>query len=808
MVIGGISMVLVPLVIVGAVTFIKSSQTLEEISKARSAQIAQGLAGMIQINLSRELKIVSALAEDRQIVESVSRGKYSLIDRKLRDLFLKIGTEYEGLAVLDKDGNVRSEGVDKKRIGINLIERDYFQAAKKGKTYIGTPVFSKASGQPIIGVCAPVRSNNGKFIGAALAVVKIDFLINQMTYNKVGKTGYPFMIDARGIVIAHPDKEYVLKIDMHDEEGLEAITKKMLRQETGSEEYIFRGKKKLAGFAPVEMTGWSVGVTQDMDEIMTLAYVNLNFIFIISCTFLGITILAVFFFSRTISSPIQKTLTTLNQAIEQAMEAIVIIGLDHKVQFVNPAMATIVGQSIPALIGSEPLLNNTKQVEAEEIWKTLEQGKIWTGCLTDNKQDGVSFFMDVNITPVRGETGKISCFLAIGRDITRELKMETQMRQGQKLESIGTLAGGIAHDFNNILSAVFGYTELAISSLGDRAKSLHYLKEIITAAERARDLVSQIMTFSRQKDQEKQPLMPQIIIKEVLKLIRASLPATIEIQQTIVSDELVLGDPTQIHQVIMNLCTNAGYAMRDNGGVLNVRLDDIDIDDDFAVLHPGIKPGRHIRLTVSDSGCGIPPEVMDRIFDPFFTSKPPGEGTGLGLSVVHGIVKSLDGSISVYSEEGKGTTFTIFIPVIRIKTPLTTEQMPKDIPVGKGMILLVDDEEVIVDVGKALLDNLGYKVQGFTQPLLALNAFRQVPNDFDAVITDYTMPQMTGYELAKKLREIRSDIPIILCSGYIDQAMEEKAQEANVNEFIRKPITRQDIAFTLRRILAKSNAIQ
>ncbi len=416
--------------------------------------------------------------------------------------------------------------------------------------------------------------------------------------------------------------------------------------------------------------------------------------------------------------------------------------------------------------------------------------------------------MEVNITPVRGETGKVSCFLAIGRDITRELKMEAQVRQGQKLESIGTLAGGIAHDFNNILSAVFGYTELAINSLGDRAKSMHYLKAIITAAERARALVSQILTFSRQQDQEKQQLIPKIIIKEALKLICASLPTTIEIQQTIVSDELILGDPTQIHQVIMNLCTNAGYAMRDHGGVLNVRLDDIDIDDDFAVLHPGIKPGRHIRLIVSDSGCGIPPEVMDRIFDPFFTSKPQGEGTGLGLSVVHGIVKSLDGCISAYSEVGKGTTFTIFIPVIPMKTPLATEQMPKEIPVGKGMLLLVDDETAIVDVGKALLESLGYKVQGFTRPLMALNAFRQTPNDFDAVITDYTMPQMTGDELAKKIRKIRSDIPIILCSGYIDQAMEEKAHEANVNEFIRKPLTRQDIAFALQRILAKSNVIQ
>ena len=462
-VIGGILMVLVPLVIVGTVTFRNSYNTLEEISKQQSAHIAQGLAGMIRITLSKELEIVSALAGDPVIVKGVSRGRYKDIDAKLGDIFKKIGTEYEGLAVLDRDGNVRSEALDKRRIGIKLRERDYFRAARAGKANIGTPVESKASGQPIIGICAPILGGNGEFIGAALAVVKIDFLIDQISAIKVGETGYPFIVDARGIVIAHPNREFILKTDMNKEEGLEEISREMLRQQTGAEEYTFRGKKKVAGFAPIVMTGWSVGVTQDKDEIMALAYSNRNFILIISCVFLGITILAVFSFSRSISTPIQKTLSTLNKAIEQAAEAFVIIGLDRKVSYVNPAMARIVDQQLQELIGREPLLDNEKQVAKEEIWSTVEGGKIWGGRLMGKRKNGTNYVMEATITPVRDEMGALSCFLEIGRDITNELRMEAQMRQGQKMEAIGTLAGGIAHDFNNILLAISGYTELTLS---------------------------------------------------------------------------------------------------------------------------------------------------------------------------------------------------------------------------------------------------------------------------------------------------------------------------------------------------------
>ena len=804
---GGILIVLVPLIVVGAVTFSNSSRTLEDISKQQFEQIAQGLSNMIQMNLQKELIIVMALAADQQIITGTATGTYDDINRKLADMFRKIGADYEGLAVLDQNGTVRStvnyKGLDRKSIGIHLHERDYFRAARKGKPGVGTPVRSKVSGEPIIGICAPIFSNEGAFVGAALAVVKIDFLMKQTTSIKLGETGYPFMLDARGTVIAHPNRDLILKVSIKKEAGMEKIAQKMLRGEKGSEEYTIRGKKKVAGFAPVGMTGWVVGITQDMDEIMALAYANRNFILMISFVFLVTIVGAVFFFSESLSAPIQKTLSMLNQAIDQAMEAIVIIGLDRRIQFVNPAMARIVDQPPQMLIGRELLLDGTDKASDEAMSAAIAERKTWVGNVTGRRKDGTGFVMDMTITPVKDDAGRVICILAIGRDITHELKMEGQIRQGQKMEAIGTLAGGIAHDFNNILGAIFGYTELTIDALEDKEKSARYLAETLKAATRARDLVNQILTFSRRTDQEKRPLMPRYIIKEALKLLRASLPTTIQIQDSVKSRAFILGDAIQVHQMIMNLCTNAGYAMKEKGGILDISLDDIDIDESFSVLHPGMDPGRHLRLKVSDSGCGIPSEYLERIFDPFFTTKPHGEGTGLGLSVVHGIVKSLKGTVSVYSEAGKGTTFTVYLPILPSEDSMIEDQAPAETPRGTGRILLVDDEQILVRAGKDMLENLGYQVRSFDESPAAWEAFQQAPHDFDAVITDYTMPHMTGFDLAQNVRRIRADIPIILCSGYIDIAMEDKARQANVDEFLRKPITRQDMALALRRALGK-----
>jgi len=377
---------------------------------------------------------------------------------------------------------------------------------------------------------------------------------------------------------------------------------------------------------------------------------------------------------------------------------------------------------------------------------------------------------------------------------------EQQLFQAQKMEAIGTLAGGIAHDFNNILGAVIGYTEMTLYGLYDspwRAK----LEKIIKICERAKGLVQQILTFSRHSDQERKPVQPAFLIKESLKLLRSSLPSTIEIHSNVsTTTSTIMADPTRVHQIMMNLCSNAAHAMRETGGILEVSLDNRDIREEDTSADFQLEPGPYIALTVRDTGHGIAPEIQNRIFEPFFTTKGPGEGTGLGLSVVYGIVKNYRGTLTVESEPGKGATFQIFLPRIDDDLPSAHED-EKALPRGREHILFVDDETVLVEMGQEMLRALGYQVTGIRNSLEALDTFQKNPSLFDLIITDMTMPQMTGTVLSRHLLQIRSDMPIILCTGYSEIITEEEAKKLGIREFIMKPLFMKDLALAIRRVL-------
>jgi CheY-like chemotaxis protein len=368
------------------------------------------------------------------------------------------------------------------------------------------------------------------------------------------------------------------------------------------------------------------------------------------------------------------------------------------------------------------------------------------------------------------------------------------------MEAIGTLAGGIAHDFNNILSAVIGYTEIALADVPEDTSQHRNLQEVLKAGSRARDLVKQILTFSRQTEQELKPVKINQIIRESLKLLRASLPATVKISHDIQSDSAVLADPTQIHQVIMNLFTNAAHAMRSTGGQLKIDLSDVVLDESFIEQHPYLSPGVYLKLRVIDTGHGMEKAILDRIFDPFFTTKERGEGTGMGLAVVLGIVKSHGGTITVESELEKGATFNVFLPVILQEVDHDI-QTKGPIQTGTERILFIDDEKSLVDLGQQILERLGYKVTIRTSSLEALELFMEQPDKFDLVVTDMTMPNMTGDELAAKLMSIRADIPVILCTGYSERISRERAQELGIKEFILKPIVMRELAKTVRSVL-------
>ena len=391
--------------------------------------------------------------------------------------------------------------------------------------------------------------------------------------------------------------------------------------------------------------------------------------------------------------------------------------------------------------------------------------------------------------------------MAVCNDITDKKKLEEQLWQAQKMEAIGTLAGGIAHDFNNILCAIIGYTELSQELAAGNSRLENNLAHILQAGDRAKNLVRQILTFSRKSEHELKPIKTHHIVNEALKLLRASIPSTIDLRYQIADrDDIIIADATQIHQIVMNLCTNAAHAMHEAGGMLEITLKPVDIDEQDAMAHSGIAPGPYLQLSVKDTGAGIHGDIIGRIFEPFFTTKEVDKGTGMGLAVVHGIVKSLKGDIRVYSEPGRGTVFHVLLPRVQDAPPQRHGVAP-DIPKGSEAVLLVDDEELLLDMGVQMLGSLGYRVTALRSPLEALELFKKDPAAFDLVITDQTMPQLTGYELAQRLMQARPDIPLILCTGYSDTVTEESALSLGIRAFIIKPLNRLVLAETIRRVL-------
>ena len=380
-------------------------------------------------------------------------------------------------------------------------------------------------------------------------------------------------------------------------------------------------------------------------------------------------------------------------------------------------------------------------------------------------------------------------------------RLEAQLRQAQKMEAIGTLAGGIAHDFNNILAAIIGFGEMVEEDLPPESPSIPRIQRVLSAASRGTELVRQILAFSRKTELTRKPLSLAPLVKETIQFLRASLPTTIEIKLSMkAARDSILASPAELQQILMNLVTNASFAMKEAGGILGINVTNVDFEPDSPVFDADIEPGEYVQLAVTDTGSGMAPDVMKRIFEPFFTTKEVGEGTGMGLPVVYGVVKSLHGTITVESEPGAGSTFRVFLPIAR------TDEKPEGseaqvTPKGTERIIFVDDEELLVEWGQAVLERLGYTVTALTDSTEALKLFSVDPSRFDLVITDQTMPKLTGLNLARKLLTIRNNIPIILCTGHSDSTSPEKAKEAGIKEFLIKPLGKQQLAAVVRRVL-------
>jgi two-component system, cell cycle sensor histidine kinase and response regulator CckA len=419
-------------------------------------------------------------------------------------------------------------------------------------------------------------------------------------------------------------------------------------------------------------------------------------------------------------------------------------------------------------------------------------------------KEGCTFHAHLDCAPVQSGGGKAPHIRVAVSDITEQEEMKDQLRQALKMDSIGTLSGGIAHDFNNILSIIVGNAELAMEKVPEKNRAHSHLAEIQDACQRAAKIVKQLLNFSRKTDQELKPSKMTAMVEEALRFLRSAIPSTIEIRMNMTAaHDVVLADPVQINEIILNLCINASHAMERTGGVLEVTVENAILAPEDTDRYPDLPRGHYVRVMVSDTGSGIGAENIDRIFDPYFTTKEIGKGSGMGLSVVHGIVKNHNGVISVESEPGKGAVFTILLPAAAGKPEIVTETTG-DLPTGNETLLFVDDEEPIVRLAEQLLGKIGYRVITKMNPVEALEAFRSNPDYFHAVITDMTMPQMTGAHLAQKLMEIRNDIPIIICTGYSVMMNAEKARLAGIAEYLMKPVGMRVMAQTIRKVLDRS----
>ena len=505
----------------------------------------------------------------------------------------------------------------------------------------------------------------------------------------------------------------------------------------------------------------------------------------------------------------EERLKVAATAIEFAVESIVIWGWDGLVREVNESFCLTSGYTREEVVGRPALaMRGTEEGRARyvEAIETVKAGRQWKGRLTNRRKDGSPYEVEAVISPVVGAYGRLLNWVEVHHDITDRMDLEEQLRQAQKLESIGTLAGGIAHDFNNILAAIIGNAEMALDDTPADSPVHRMAGQIFKAAVRGRDLVKQILAFSRKTQQERRPFRLSGAVRESANLLKAAIPANVIIEvHADTESDTIFADAAQVGQVVMNLCVNAAQAMAPGGGKIEVTISGC---ENNACRYPAdldaARGGGFVRLTVADNGPGMGPETAARVFEPFFTTKKPGQGTGMGLAVAYGIVKAHGGAISVESEPGQGARFTVFLPVVAAGR--AEEEASSAVPAGRGRVLFVDDEELLVEMTAQMLRRLGYKVTATESPLEALKLFSGDPDRYDLVITDYAMGEMTGMALSEQVLRLRPLVPVVLCTGYSDGVNPEIAEAAGIRALLMKPVTRPELAQVLARTLDPEGA--
>ena len=805
MIIGGIIAIVIPFLFASFLIYIQLSNVIIKTTQEKSLLIAKNITEILDTTLLQELKLASAIAANPIIIEALETDKYKKADNLLKETYKKIGKSSFTIFLTDKNGISKADAFFDTEIGIDLSEREYFIKAGKGQPSIYGPVLSKSNETPVtlIIVAASPVFNSDEFLGMIGIPFNINHFSNIVTNKRIGNTGYAFLINLEGVIIAHPDKKYNFYSDSIENSGTKEIWNLVQEKKSGTVKYTFEGIKKVAGLSIMESLEMAVIFTQNTNEIIKPLNNIIISITIIAILFLLFSITIIVFYYIKIGTPVEKMFEMMKQITEHSKEIVIHISLDRKITYANKAFEKTTGIKVSNILGKVIELNPLYSVTTEKIWDQLESGNFWSGHIISGKSNSIT--LDVIIIPMKDTKHQIYGYLEIGHDISNEIMFEKRLQMSQKLEAVGTLAGGIAHDFNNILGGIMGYAELTLMDINITETIKQYVNEIIKGSKRARDLINQIMAFSRNHDIEIKPIQPRKIIKEALKLLRATIPSNINIDSNLNSNSSILANPVYIHQIIMNMFTNSLHAIGNKSGRISIELQDFFVDEIFLKTHPEINIGNHILIKLSDTGKGIGADIVEHIFDPFFTTKPVGEGTGLGLSVVHGIVKELKGIITVYSELGKGSTFNIVIPTVVDADVQKDINSNYEIKKGTGKILVIDDEEAIAETTKSILENIGYSVSSYINSSEAIETILLDKPNFDLIIVDYAMPKMTGIQFAKLLKENGINTPVIMISGFLDSDMEKAALDVGILKILMKPVTTHQLSLLVHNIIQSTS---
>jgi len=820
----------VPLAVALAILPHRIQTILKQQSEQYLTQIAHDLALLTQRTMELQLQGVQSLGslpEVRHALRQRADGDLHEADLAPLNSYLyllvrEMSTELQGIYLCDAHGRVfagvlQNGGTEAYR-NLDISDRDYFQhTARTLKPGISDPIVSKISGLPVVAVVTPILDEKGRFLGMLGMTIKIEHLSLLISGEKIGRTGYPFAIDRHGVMVSHPDPKRYLSTNLLNLPDSQRMMRRMMAGERGIEPYVSSlGIRKLAAFAPAPICGWSIGASIEIEEFEKPAQEirGLLMMLLAACLLTGLVIACTLLvglkrLNRVLADARASDRKVAEQAalLDEIRDSIIVQDLEGRIQFWNTGAGCTFGWESAEAIGhrQEELLA-MEGPELTEAKGTVAREGLWRGRLQAKTKEGQLLTIDSRWTLVRSEQGSPRAIVSVGTDITEQLALEEKLLRAQRLESLGTLAGGIAHDLNNLLAPILmGTTMVRAEPLtASQSETVDIMEQ---SARRGAGLVRQVLTFAKGVKGIQVSVHLSYLVREIGTIIRSTFPKTINLVTQVPEDVLLIkADPTQLSQVLLNLCVNSRDAMPD-GGTISLRVSNQQVDEGICSLYPDLKPGPHICIEQSDTGQGIPKEVLPRIFEPFFTTKSPGKGTGLGLSTVLGIIRGMQGTINVYSEPGKGTTFRIYIPASTEGTA-SKETAPETPPQERGnaeLILLVDDEPAIRDIAAKALEANGYQVLTAENGVQALELYRKHHADLTLVVTDMMMPTMDGETLTHEIQKGENPRPILGMSGLSDPAQRRTQAAANLT-VLSKPFTSTALLLAVAEVIRKQRA--